>query len=267
MSRQPALSVLIGCLNNAETLEQAMRSILSQSVSDLELIVVDDGSTDHTPDLVRTLRTEDSRVAYMPLPHRGISSSLNAGLGVANGEFVAFQDADDWSLPTRLERQLGILRTRPEVAVVGCRMREIAGDGRELAPRTTFAAGDVNGSLLRFNPVPNSCAMVRRSAVLDVGGFNRRFRYAMDYDLWLRLAEQYVITTIDETLAVRRMSGANVAARRERAQTAEAIRIRVDALRRRRSLAGCAALIWPAVSLVTPLTLKRTVRQIRGQAP
>lgn len=267
VNQRPALSVLIGCLNNAETLEQAIRSILSQSVSTLELIVVDDGSTDHTGDLVRAIQGTDTRVRYLRLPHRGISSSLNAGLQAARGDLVAFQDADDWSLPTRLEREMELLRARPQVAVVGCRMREVAVDGTELVPRTAFAAGDVNDVLLRFNPIPNSCAMVRRASALAVGGFDERFRYAMDYDLWLRLGERHVINTIDETLAVRRMTGVNVAARKERAQTAEAIRIRVEALRRRRSLAGGTGLVLPVVSLGTPLPLKRALRQARGQAP
>jgi glycosyltransferase involved in cell wall biosynthesis len=265
--RTPRVSVLIGCWNNADTLRQAIDSILAQTAKDLELIVVDDGSTDRTPELVEGVQKTDERVRYLPLAHMGISRSLNNGLGAARGNYVAFQDADDWSLPERIEREQQQLERRPEVAVVGCRMREVDRRGAVLTPRTTFAAGDVNSVLLSFNPIPNSCAMVRRHAALDAGGFDPRYRYAMDYDLWLRLAEHHVITTVDQELAVRRMTGSNVAAQRERAQTAETIRMRIEALRRRRTLRGAHQLAVPLVSLATPPPLKRAVRRRRGQAP
>jgi glycosyltransferase involved in cell wall biosynthesis len=258
---------LIGCWNNATTLREAMDSILGQTLRDLELIVVDDGSTDATPEIVREVQAADERVRYLPLTHMGISRSLNEGLGASRAEFVAFQDADDWSLPERLERELEVLERRCDVAVVGCRMREVDQHGRELSPRTTFAAGDVNASLMDFNPIPNSCAMLRRVRALESGGFDPRYRYAMDYDLWLRLADRNVINMLDQVLAVRRMGDTNVAARKERAQTAEAIRIRLAVLRRRRSLRHARGLALPLLSLATPLTLKRTVRRRLGQAP
>lgn len=263
----PRASVLIGCWNNADTLREAIDSILGQTVRDLELIIVDDGSTDRTPDLVSGVAAGDARVRYLKLPHMGISGSLNAGLREARAEFIAFQDADDWSLPERIEREVAVLEARPEVAVVGCRMDEVDPDGRALAARTRFVAGAVNGFLLNFNPIPNSCAMVRRSAVEEVEGFDPRYRYAMDYDLWLRLADRHAVVTLNETLAVRRMSGVNVAASKERAQTAEAVRIRVATMRRRHSAKGAGGLILPLLSLATPLPLKRWVRRLRGQAP
>ena len=265
--RPPRVSVLIGCWNNASTLQAAAQSILTQTVTDLELVIVDDGSTDATPQLAARLQSADPRVRYLPLTHMGISRSLNEGLHAAQAPFVAFQDADDWSEPARLERELAVLEARSEVVAVGCRMREVDGSGAELAPRTSFAAGDVNETLMRFNPIPNSCAMVRRAAVLDAGGFDPRYLYAMDYDLWLRLAERGTVVTIDEPLAVRVMGGANVAARKERAQTLEAIRIRWTALRRRRTVRGAEGLALPLVSLATPLGLKRIVRRRAGQAP
>jgi glycosyltransferase involved in cell wall biosynthesis len=261
----PRVSVLIGCWNNAETLPRAIESILAQSVSDLELIVVDDGSTDGTAELVRGLSEE--RLRYLPLEHMGISASLNRGLAEARAPVVAVQDADDWSLQARLEHELAVLDERPEVAVVGARMREVGPDGAELRPRTAFAAGEVNAALLRFNPIPNSCAAFRRDAALEVGGYDPRYRYAMDHDLWLRIADRHKVFTLDEVLAVRTMSGDNVAARSERAQLAETIRIRAATLRRRRTLAGAQGLVLPSVSYLTPLPLKRALRRRRGQAP
>lgn len=261
----PRVSVLIGCWNNAPTLPRAIESILSQSVEDLELIVVDDGSTDETPELVRAV--PDSRVRYLPLEHMGIPSSLNRGLAEASSPVVAVQDADDWSLPKRLERELAVLDSWPEVAVVGCRMREVGPDGEQLRPRTAFTAGKVNRALMRFNPIPNSCASFRRQAALAVGGYDPRYRYAMDHDLWLRIADRHVVFALDEVLAVRRMGESNVAADRERAQIRETLEIRATTLRRRRTLAGASGLVLPAASFLTPLPLKRALRRRLGQAP
>jgi glycosyltransferase involved in cell wall biosynthesis len=262
---RPRVTVLIGSYNSGATLRRAIDSILAQSVEDLELIVVDDGSTDDTPAIARG--TGDARVRHLPLAHMGISRSLNAGMAEAAAGVVAIQDADDWSLPERLERELDLLDARPDAAVVGCRMREVDEQGRELRPRTAFAAGDVRAALPRFNPIPNSCAAFRRDVVLALGGFDPRYRYAMDYDLWMRVADAHAVFALDEVLAVRQMSRTNVAATRERAQTAEALRIRLATLARRRTMRGASGLALPAISYLTPLPLKRALRQRLGQAP
>jgi glycosyltransferase involved in cell wall biosynthesis len=257
---------LIGAYNNASTLLRAIEAVLAQTVADLELIVIDDGSSDGSASIAAAVGDERVRLLRMP-GNVGIARSLNEGLRAARAPVVAVQDADDWSEPQRLERQLAVLEGDPSVAVVGSRMREVDAGGSELRARTAFAAGDVGGVLPRFNPIPNSCAAFRREAALSVGGYDPRYRYATEYDLWLRLAERHRVVTLDEVLATRVMSGTNVAARRERAQTAEAIAIRVRALRRRRTLRGAIWLAAPALSYVTPLGLKRAVRRRRGMAP
>jgi len=264
----PRVSAIIGAYNNAATLQRAIDSLLAQTVGDLELIVIDDGSRDDSPEIARAAAASDQRVRAIALGENvGISRSLNRAIGEARAEFVAIQDADDYSEPTRLERELAILEREPDVAVVGCRMREVDEHGRELAPRTRFASGDVRARLLHFNPIPNTAAAMRRASVLEVGGYDPRYRYAMEHDLWLRLAERYRIVALDEVLATRTMGGANVAARAERAQLAETIRARASALARRRTLRGAGGLVLPAVSLLTPLSMKRALRRVIGQAP
>jgi cellulose synthase/poly-beta-1,6-N-acetylglucosamine synthase-like glycosyltransferase len=197
----------------------------------------------------------------------GIANSLNAGLDAAAAPVVAIQDADDYSAPERLERQLAALEADPAVAVVGARMREVDADGRVLRSRTTFAAGDVGPVLMRFNPIPNSSAAFRRDTALALGGYDPRYRFATEYDLWLRIAESHRVVALDEELCTRVMGDANVAARAERSQTAEAIAIRGRALARRRTLKGAGGLVRPALSYALPASLKRALRRRRGQAP
>lgn len=261
----PRATVLIGSFNSAATLRRAIDSILAQTVEDLELIVVDDGSTDDTAEVARS--TGDRRVRYLALPHMGISGSLNAGIEAARSPVVAVQDADDHSDPRRLERQLEVLESRPAVAVVGCRMCEEDEAGRRLEPRTSFASGDVRDVLMRFNPIPNTSAAMRREAVRAAGGYDRRYLYAMEYDLWLRLAERHEIVALDEELATRVMGSENVAARKEREQIGEAIGIRLRAMRRRRSPRGARGVAVACLAYATPLALKRARRRRLGQAP
>ncbi len=264
----PRATVLIGAYDNAPTLQAAIDAVLGQTLADLELIVIDDGSTDDGPAIAAAAAARDPRARVLRMPHNvGISRSLNAGLEAAAAPVVAVQDADDLSAPHRLERQLELLDARPDVAVVGSRMREVDEQGAELRPRTAFAAGDVRGVLLRFNPIPNTSAAFRRDLVLAAGGYDPRYRYAMEYDLWLRLAERHAIVALDEVLATRRMSRTNVAAQREREQIAEALAIRWRALRRRRTLRGASGLALPALSYLTPLPAKRALRRRLGQAP
>ena len=264
----PRVSVLIGAYDNAATLPVAIAAILRQTVADLELLLIDDGSADASAQIMADAAAGDPRVRVLRMGRNvGISRSLNEGLRAAQAPVVAVQDADDWSAPERLERQLALLDARPEVAVVGSRMHEVDPDGRPLAPRTTFRAGDVNDWLLRFNPIPNTSAAFRRDVALAAGGYDPRYRYAMEYDLWLRIAERHVVVALDEPLSTRVMSATNVAARADRAQTGEAIAIRVRALRRRRTLRGAGGLVIPAVAWLTPPALKRARRRRLGQAP
>ena len=264
----PRVSVLIGAYDNAATLERAIDSMLAQTVSDLELLAIDDGSRDATPQVIAAAAARDPRVHPLPMGRNvGIARSLNAGLAAARAPVVAVQDADDFSAPERLERQLAVLDARPEVAVVGSRMHEVDEGGRPLAPRTAFAAGDVNDVLLRINPIPNTSAAFRPDVVLGLGGYDPRYRYAMEYDLWLRVAEHHRVVALNEALSTRVMGTANVAARAERAQIAEALAIRARALARRRTLRGAGGLVVPALAWLTPIPLKRARRRRLGQAP
>jgi len=264
----PAVTVLVGAYENEATVGRAITSILGQTEKDLELIVIDDGSRDGSAAAAEAAIGGDPRGRVMGLERNlGIARSLNAGLEAAAAPVVAIQDADDYSAPDRLEKELAALTAHPDVAAVGSRMREVDGEGRELRPRTSFAAGDVGPVLMRFNPIPNGSAAFRKDVALALGGYDPRYRYATEYDLWLRISERHRLIALDEVLGTRVMGGGNVAARAERAQLAEALQIRARALRRRRSLRGASGLLRPAISYALPASLKRSLRERRGQAP
>ncbi|HET9152797.1 MAG TPA: glycosyltransferase family 2 protein [Solirubrobacterales bacterium] len=264
----PAVTVLVGAYENERTVARAVASILAQTEPNLELIVIDDGSRDGSAAAAQEAIGSDPRGRVLRLERNlGIARSLNAGVQAAAAQFVAIQDADDYSHPNRLERELAVITADARIAVVGSRMREVDETGRVLEPRTSFAAGDVGPVLLRFNPIPNGSALLRRDAARAVGGYDARYRYATEYDLWLRLAERHRLVAIDEELGTRVMGGGNVAARAERTQLAEGLSIRARALRRRRTLHGASGLLRPVLSYALPMPVKRALRQRRGQAP
>jgi cellulose synthase/poly-beta-1,6-N-acetylglucosamine synthase-like glycosyltransferase len=267
----PEVSVVMPARDEAASIERAIASVQSQTLTDWELIVVDDGSTDGTANVVE--RIGDRRVRVLRQAAGGVPVAANAGLAAATAPFVARQDADDLSLPERLERQVDFLRSRPDVAVVASRWIEVGADGVRQRPRTRFVEGRLNEHLPRFNPITHSTATFRRDVVAAVGGYDETLPYAADYDLWLRLAHAgSTLWNVPLELAVRTMSGTNMSARGERAQIREELRIRWrDAARRRRDglstrrQIGYLAARTPM--LFVPIPLKRAVRRRQGKAP
>ena len=260
----PIASVVLCVRNGERTLARAIDSILCQTVADIELIVVDDGSSDATGQIVGSYH--DPRILSVRTDAIGLTAALRTGMARASAEIIARQDADDISFPTRIERQLEVFQSRPDVVVVGVNWEERDGLGRPLAPRIAFRPGDVGTSLLVANPIFHGAVAFRRSAYERVGGYDTTFRTAQDYDLWLRLAEIGVVWNHDEVLAVRTMDGTNIAATREQQQHRAALRARWSACRRRGTVRSWPQLTRGVVSVLVPPQLKRPVRRLRGQA-
>ncbi|HEY45351.1 MAG TPA: glycosyltransferase family 2 protein, partial [Anaerolineae bacterium] len=116
----PTVSVLMPCFNAADTVDEALDSLLNQTRPDFEIVAVDDGSTDATGERLADWAKLDPRVSVLSIPHGGIIEALNAGINACNAPFIARMDADDCAHPERLEKQIAFLEAHPHVAVVGC---------------------------------------------------------------------------------------------------------------------------------------------------
>ena len=182
----PHISVVLPAYNAEKYLDQAVRSILAQTFTDFELIIVDDGSSDKTLAIAHNLADPRIRVIANK-ENRGIPKTRNIGWKAATGEFIAHQDADDYSHPTRLEKQIAYLRKNPRVGVLGTNRQTINRQGkiRDHKPMPEQAVFD---DLLHRNLIINGSAMIRRSVLEQADGCDEWFPTCEDYDLWLRIA-------------------------------------------------------------------------------
>jgi glycosyltransferase involved in cell wall biosynthesis len=202
----PTVSVVMPVYNGERFVEEAVSSILSQTFADFELIAVDDGSNDSTPRILERLADRDSRLRVLPGEHRGVVAAVLRGSRDARGRFIARMDADDISLPDRFERQLDVLDARPDLGAVGTWLWYIEEDGSARGEwRTPTGSALVAWSLQFGTALANPTVMLRRELYESVGGDRQQYRYAHDYDLWLRLARKSCLDNLPEHLLIRRV--------------------------------------------------------------
>jgi glycosyltransferase involved in cell wall biosynthesis len=198
----PVVSVLMPVYNAERYIDEAVRSVLQQTFSNFEFVIIDDGSTDRSGALLSALAAGDSRIRLFSRPNTGYLRALNEGLGHCSGEFVARMDADDVSLPDRFERQIGYLREHPECLAVGSSMLRIDADGDPICEEPMPAEHEeIVACLLQgAGALPHPSAMIRREALVAVGGYREAYYGAEDHDLWLRLAERGRLANLPEPL-------------------------------------------------------------------
>lgn len=204
-SSLPLVSVVLPCFNAEATVRRALVSIAQQDYPSVEVIAVDDASTDRTAELLASSTRPVSRLVRLR-QNRGAAAARNAGLAVARGEYVAFLDADDEWLPAKLSRQVSIIAPRPNVTFVSCNARVLDGQGRSLMPafEDLLPTDPANAwkVLLADTFVWTPAVLARRASLEQAGGFDESLAIGEDQDLWIRLALLGEVGFIDEILAV-----------------------------------------------------------------
>jgi len=208
----PRVSVLLPVWNGEAFLEQAMESILRQTLSSFELIVIDDGSTDRTAAIAEKLAFGDGRVRMLRRPHEGLSAALNAGIAAARGEYAARMDADDISAPDRLEKQVAHLDAHPGCVAVGAWIDVVDEAGRHIGLKTFVTTHDeISAALLSgVSPMAHPTIVARREALRAAGGYDARRYPSEDLDLWFRLGESGELANLGEALLQHRRHKAAV---------------------------------------------------------
>lgn len=196
------MSVVIGTFNGEKYLLSAIEGILVQTFRDFELIVIDDCSTDHTLDVLSAIQDPRLRVIRNER-NLGISATLNKGIDLAVGKYVAFHDHDDLSLPDRFDRQTRFLQEHPEVAMVGSSCRIVDGSGalvRDALAKCDDA--DLRWRLLWHNPFFQTTLMVKRDVLVEIGGYSSdpMYRLSEDYEVMSRVAMRHPVANLPQFL-------------------------------------------------------------------
>ena len=214
MPPNPAVSVVLPVYNAKRDLREAVDSILAQTFTDFELILINDGSTDGSGDICREYSKRDPRIVLIDRPNGGLVSALNEGLAKARAPLIARMDADDIATPERFACQYAHMVEHPGLAVLGSAIRLINETGQITGRRPyPLTPAEVKDALTSgWNcPVAHPAVMMQRDTVLGAGGYRTAFTQAQDYDLWLRLVEQgYDIANLPQPLLNYRRHGGSI---------------------------------------------------------
>ena len=217
----PKVSVVMSVYNGADDLNRSISSILGQSFANFEFIIIDDGSTDATPGILRRFGEKDSRIRVVAQENQGLTKSLIHGCELARAEYIARQDSDDASLPDRFAKQVDLLDSDSEIVLASC-SAEWRGPKDELLEviRRDPEPRKATSSMLnnQQGPPAHGTAMFRKNAYELVGGYRQEFYYGQDADLWLRMCEHGLVGFIDEVLYQYSFHAGNISVSREHLQ-------------------------------------------------
>jgi glycosyltransferase involved in cell wall biosynthesis len=206
MKEKPQVTVLMSVYNGEKYLREAIDSILGQTFKDFEYLIIDDGSTDSSSDIIRSYT--DSRIRLIQNEKNiGLTRSLNKGLKLAKGEYIARMDADDISMPERLEKQVRFLDEHKNVALISSSVIFIDSCGKEVRRWDLATDSDeIKSIFLRDqNQILHPFSMYKKRCVEKVGMYREEFEVAQDVDLWMRMIERYDIANVQEALGVYRI--------------------------------------------------------------
>lgn len=196
------VTVLITAYNEEEKIERCIDSILSQTYKNYEILIINDGSTDKTDFVIRNIiatKDKESRIVYISRENKGRIASLNEGIFKANGRYIAIQDADDYSLPDRLEKQVSFLESNPKIGVLGTayiRLDSIRDE--KYVRRYPLTDKEIKAEMCKYIPICQGSMMVRTKILRAVKGYNPNCPDAEDLDLWLRLGNRVKFANLNE---------------------------------------------------------------------
>lgn len=194
----PKISVILAAYNAEATIAEAVASILNQTHTDFELIIVNDGSTDRTLSVIQSIT--DSRITLINNSQNlGLVKSLNIGITQAQGEYIARHDADDLSHPDRFTKQIQHLQTHPSIALLGTSRQTLLANGKTRTdkPKKLYPSFT---DMLKTNCFVHGSVMIRKSVLAQLGGYDQRFLSSEDYELFLRITQQHTAANLEQPL-------------------------------------------------------------------
>ena len=220
MSVSPKVTVLIPVYNREKYVAAAIESILAQSFTDFELLLIDDGSTDGSVGVMRSYTTDPRVRLVRNEGNLGIPATRNRGIALAGGEYIAMLDSDDWAYPTRLAKQVAFLNRHKDHAMVGAWTVGMNEEGRPLekGKRRFVSPGELQSRLL-FRACFAQTSILARTVIMQEYGYREQYPVCEDFDLFVRIAGKHKLANLPETLVGRRAHADNIT--REKAQLAK----------------------------------------------
>jgi glycosyltransferase involved in cell wall biosynthesis len=206
--------------NGEQHLRESIESILNQTFTNFEFIIVNDDSTDNSPEIIKSYDDARTRIINNE-KNIGLTKSLNKAIKQTRGEYIARQDADDISLPNRLELQHKFLEKHPDVALLGTGIYVINENGDEIEKRIMHPHPKT--SLLKGNRFIHGSVMFRKSVIDELGAYNETLKYSQDYELWLRLSKKYNVRNLTAPLYKLRMHRGSILSKKVEEQQMYAV--------------------------------------------
>jgi glycosyltransferase involved in cell wall biosynthesis len=227
MNKYPKISVVMPVFNRENFLSDAIKSIINQTFTDFEFIIIDDGSTDQSLQIIENFAKQDERIKVVKNNiNLGIAKTRNIGIDLSQGEYIAFMDSDDISLPTRFEKQIAYFENSPNIDALGTACAIVDSNGQILSYlRPPLSPIEVRWSIITKSTLINPSMMARRKIFCETGIRHRDLHAADDFDLWSRIADQFQIGNLSEILTHFRMHQGKISVTSHNSQRSEAIEI------------------------------------------
>ena len=227
----PKISVIMSVYNGGKYLKQAINSVLNQTYRNLEYIIIDDGSTDNSLQILKEFKAKDQRILVISRENKGLIPSLNEGVKLAQGEYIARIDADDVSLPERFEKQLKWIEER-SLVICGTWADGVDSLGVKVQDMNYPPVDKIRFFVLRHNPFIHSSVVFRKDVFEKVGGYKSFFRHIEDYELWTRIVFKYKTGNIPEKLLLYRFHDGQITKKNNFEMRLKGILVRILAVYR-----------------------------------
>lgn len=263
-SEKPLISVIMAVHNGKDCIKNAIDSILNQSFSNFELLIIDDGSIDATPQILVAYEQKDPRIRIISQKNTGLTIALNNGIKQACGKYIARQDVDDVSLLSRFEKQVALMEKNPSLVLIGGNSIDIYPDGTEME-WGWHPPKELQKTVFYKTPFSHSTAMFRKDVYEKLGGYDESFKTSQDMEFWMRFAKIGRIAMIKEPVIRRHIHSSSISAKRKGRQLYDATRARFKHARGFSLIKGFYLSLRGIMIALLPDSLAHQLKQIKSK--